>query len=127
MIDYLYLFLYHSFAFLAKILPRPMMNRLLHMLSDFAYRFSRKHHRIIDTNLNLAFGNILSQKEKEEIGKRTFYNLLQTITGFMRRSAISKEDLLAHITYKNEGVLLDAIKENKKIIFITAHYSDWEL
>ena len=127
MIDYLYLFLYRSFAFLAKILPRSIMDHLLHTLSAFSYRFSKKYHHIINVNLDLAFSDTLSQKEKDEIGKQTFYNLLQTITGFMRRGSMTKENLLKDVTFENEAVLLDAIKENKKIIFFTAHYSNWEM
>jgi len=127
MIDYLYLFLYRSFAFFAKVLPRSIMNSLLRTLSAIAYRFSKKHHQIINANLKLAFSDTLGQQKKDEIGKQTFYNLLQTIVGFMRRDAMTKEDLLSQTTFENENVLLDAINANRKIIFITAHYSNWEL
>ena len=127
MIDYIYLFIYKFFSFLAKLLPKSIMDFLLKGLSWFAYNIDKKHQHIINPNLKLAFGDSLGQKERDNIGKRTFYNLLQTIIGFMRRNGKSKEELLKNITFKNEHILKEAIAQNKKIIFVTGHYSNWEL
>ncbi len=127
MIDYIYLFLYKSFEFLAKVLPIKVMNFLLRGLSSFVYFFDRKHNHIINSNLKLAFGDKMSQKRRDEIGKRVFYNLLQTIIGFIRRDGKNSEEVLKNITFKNEHILQDYIDKNKKIIFITGHYSNWEL
>ena len=127
MIDYLYISTYYIFEFLVRILPKSLMNKLLYRLSSFVYRIDKKHHDIINTNLDLAFNNTMSQSQKDIIGKHTFYNLLQTIIGFMRRGKIHKKELLKYITYKNEDILLNALKQEKKIIFITGHYSNWEL
>ncbi|HHH19299.1 MAG TPA: lipid A biosynthesis acyltransferase [Campylobacterales bacterium] len=127
MIDYFYLFLYKIFTLLSKLLPRPLMNRLLRGLSWVAYKMDKKHQHIINANLRLAFGEEMGQQERDSIGKRTFYNLLQTIVGFMRRNGKSKEELLQNITFKNEHILQNAIDANKKIIFVTGHYSNWEL
>jgi len=127
MIDYIYLFIYKFFSFLAKLLPKSIMDFLLKGLSWFAYNIDKKHQHIINANLKLAFGDSLGQKERDNIGKRTFYNLLQTIIGFMRRNGRSKEELLKNITFRNEHILKEAIAHNKKIIFVTGHYSNWEL
>jgi len=67
MVDYLYLFTYNSFAFLAKILPINIMNYLLKGLSSFAYKVDKKHHHIINANLKLAFDNKLTQKDRDDI------------------------------------------------------------
>jgi len=127
MVDYLYLFTYNSFAFLAKVLPIGVMNSLLKGLSSFTYRVDKKHHHIINANLKLAFGDKLTQKERDNIGKRVFYNLLQTIIGFMRRNGRSGDELLQNIAFKNEHILQEFIEKKKKILFVTGHYSNWEL
>ena len=127
MIDYLYLFIYNIFAFLAKVLPIGVMNSILKGLSSFAYRVDKKHNHIINANLKLAFGDKLTQKDRDDIGKRVFYNLLQTIIGFMRRNGRSRDELLQNITFKNEYILQEYIDKNKKILFVTGHYSNWEL
>jgi len=127
MIDYLYLFLYKLFTLLAKILPKRVMDFCLKSLATFAYRVDKKHHHIINANLKLAFKDELTQKERDDIGKRVFYNLLQTIIGFMRRNGKSQEEILKNIEFKNSHILKKAIDSGKKIIFVTGHYSNWEL
>jgi len=103
------------------------MNSLLKLLAYVAYYLRSKYRHIIFTNLDLAFQNRLSAQEKKSIALRVFYNLAQTITGFMKRSGMGKEELLTNISFRNEEYLLNAIENKEKIIFITGHYSNWEL
>lgn len=112
---------------MAKVIPILWMNRFLKGLSTLIYRFDKKHHTIINANLNLAFDGTLTQKACDDIGKRTFYNLMQTIIGFMRRNGKPKEALLKNVTFTNEHILQEAIEGHEKIIFVTGHYSNWEL
>jgi KDO2-lipid IV(A) lauroyltransferase len=127
MIDYLYLSLYKLFSLLAKILPKRGMDYLLKSLAKFAYRVDKKHNHIINTNLKLAFKDRLTQQDRDNIGVRVFYNLLQTIIGFMRRESRSREEILKDIEFKNSHILQTAIDNREKVIFITGHYSNWEL
>ncbi len=103
------------------------MNTLLKSISYATYYLHGKYRDIIFINLDLAFKNSLSDKEKKKIVLRVFYNMIQTVIGFMKRNGISKEKLLENISFKNEHYLLDALKNKEKIIFITGHYSNWEL
>ena len=125
--DYFYLFLYKFFTLLAKILPKRVMDYILKALASFAYRVDKKHHHIINANLKLAFGDNLTQKERDSIGRYVFYNLLQTIIGFIKRDGKDANDILKDIEFKNSHILEDAIKSKRKIILITAHYGNWEL
>lgn len=103
------------------------MDFLLLGISKIAYRLDKRHRHVINTNLKLAFGDKLDQPQRDQIGVRTFYNLLQTIIGFMKRYGKTKDELLQPVTFKNEAILQEAIDTNKKIIFVTGHYSNWEL
>ena len=125
--DYFYLFLYKLFTLLAKILPKRVMDYILKALASFAYRVDKKHHHIINANLKLAFGDNLTQKERDNIGKYVFYNLLQTIIGFIKRDGKDANEILKDIEFRNSHILEDAIKSKRKIILITAHYGNWEL
>ena len=64
MLDYLYLGLYKLFGIILK-LPRSIIIKLMRGIAWFAYTFSKKHQRIIDTNLDIAFNNSLSSAEKK--------------------------------------------------------------
>ncbi len=61
------------------------------------------------------------------IGVNVFYNLLQTIIGFMRRENLSKEQILRDVEFENPNILQTALDKGKRVIFITAHYNNWEL
>jgi len=127
MIDYLYLFIYKTFALLSKTLPKRAMDTLLKTIAKLTYRFDKKHNHIINANLKLAFGDKFSQNQRDKIGIDVFYNLLQTIIGFMKRENSSKNKILKDIEFKNSYILEDALRNKRKIIFITAHFGNWEL
>ncbi|MDM5271268.1 lipid A biosynthesis lauroyl acyltransferase [Sulfurovum sp. zt1-1] len=127
MIDYFYLFLYKCFTLLSKLLPKKVMDLLLLGLSKLIYRLDKKHRSIIQKNLSLAFGSTLTQSQKDQIGIRTFYNMLQTIISFMKRYGKTSHELLEKVSFHNEAFVQHAIDTNQKIIFMTGHYSNWEL
>jgi KDO2-lipid IV(A) lauroyltransferase len=122
MIDYLYLTLYKFFTFLVRITP----DSFLSALSSLLYNISKKYQKVIHTNLSIAFPSI-SKEEKKRIAKHSYLNFLHTISGFIKREGKSKEQVIENITFKNDQALLRAIEEKKKIIFITAHFGNWEL
>ena len=125
--DYFYLSIYNFFTLLSKILPKRVMDYILKAISSLAYRVDTKHRHIINVNLKLAFGDKLTQEDRDRIGKYTFYNLLQTIIGFMKRDGKRADEILKDIEFKNSHILKDAIKAKQKIILMTAHYGNWEL
>ncbi|NPA61009.1 MAG: lipid A biosynthesis acyltransferase, partial [Epsilonproteobacteria bacterium] len=92
-----------------------------------AYKFDRKHNHIINANLKLAFEDRLSQEDRDRIGVDTFYNLLQTIVGFMRREGLNREEILKEIEFKNSHIFQNAIDRGDRVVLFTAHYSNWEL
>ena len=116
-------------------------------ISWFAYRVSSKHRKIINTNLDIAFGSEsealapnstrlkpslpsnrkLTQKEKKEYGISAFMNLLDTTLGVIQRDGINKDEVIRNITFEGEEIVKAYQKENKKVIFITGHQGNWEL
>jgi KDO2-lipid IV(A) lauroyltransferase len=127
MVDSIYLFLYKFFTLLSKLVPLWMMHGTLRGMAYIAYYVKRKSTRIIFTNLDLAFHGTLNHEKKRAIALRVYYNLAQTIVGFMRRKGLSREALLENVVFENEEILLDALREKRKILFVTGHYSNWEL
>ena len=127
MIDYIYLALYKSFAFILSILPLRAVIGLMSGLSRFAYFASFKHRKIIHKNLDLAFDNSMNDAEKKAIGISAYMNLLDTVFGIMRREKMQKSQVLEQVTFEGSHIVQEAQKSGKKIIFITAHYGNWEL
>jgi len=126
MLDYLYLALYKFFGFLLKILPRSLTIKLMRGLAWLMYTSSAKHRKIIDTNLNIAFED-LNKEEKKSMGISAFMNLIDTTFGIVLRDGMSKDEVVENVTFEGDSIVNEAIKEGKKIIFVTGHQGNWEL
>ena len=125
--DRVYLFLFHIFRFITLYTPKLIMDFILKSGALFFYFIDKKHRKIAQANLDLAYENRLSQIEKIKIIKGCYKSLVYTLADFFRNQGASKEEILSKVKFKNENFLLNAIKEGKKVIFITAHYGNWEL
>ena len=127
MIDYLYLFLYKSFKFLLSILSHKAKIRLINSLGWLAYKISKKHRKIIAKNLSIAFGDTLTQEQIKDISLSAFANLINTLFGIIERDGMRKDEVVKNIKFEGDEIVQRYIDNNKKIIFITGHQSNWEL
>jgi len=125
--DRIYLVIFKVFQFIVKHSPSFIINNILDFLAFIAYLVNKKHRKIAQVNLDLAFGNRKTQEQKEEIIKRCYRNILYNLAEFVKNQGATKEEILEKVVFKNEDFLLDAIKEKRKVIVTTAHYGNWEL
>jgi len=97
------------------------------VISWLAYTISKKHQRIINTNLDIAFNNSVNQEDKKAYGISAFMNLLDTTLGIIRRDGMNKDEVIKNITFEGEEIVKKYQDAGKKIIFITGHQGNWEL
>jgi KDO2-lipid IV(A) lauroyltransferase len=119
--------MYKFFSLLVKFLPTSLLNLILKSLAYIAFRLDKKHTRIISSNLDFALNHQLNNEAKKNIAQRVYYNLIQNIIGLMKRENLPAEKLLKNVQFVNKDILYNALKNKQKIIFITGHYSNWEL
>jgi KDO2-lipid IV(A) lauroyltransferase len=125
--DKLYLIIFYIFQFFVKNIPDFLMNPVLDFIAWLIYVFDKKHRKIIKINLDFAYNNEMNDKEKTRIVKKCYKNLVYFLADFVKNQGITKDELSKKVTFKNKEVMENALKENKKIILITAHYGNWEL
>ena len=125
--DLLYLSLFYFFRFLIWLLPERVMYGVMKGIASLIYFFDKKHRKIAQVNLDLAYGDSLTQEEKEHIIKACYTNLVLSLVDFVKNQGISREALLKKVTFRNDAVLADALEQGRKVILITAHYGNWEL
>ncbi|AKF24344.1 lipid A biosynthesis acyltransferase [Sulfurovum lithotrophicum] len=125
--DLLYLGVFNLFKFFVWIIPDRLLVWLMRGFSYLVYIVDRKHRKIAKVNLDLAYGNTLTEAEKEHIVRECYFYLAMTLADFVKNQGISRERLLSKVTFKNSYILEDALKEGRKVILVTAHYSNWEL
>ncbi len=125
--DKIYYISFLIFQFITKKTPDFILHPVLNILYHFTYFIDQKHKKVVRVNLDFAFGNELSDEEKKRIIKKCYKNLIYNLADFVKNQGISKEELEKKVKVKNRHYLTNALKEDKKIIFITAHYGNWEL
>lgn len=120
-----YIYLFSKFVFL--LIPNFALKRLLSLIAKIVSILNKEHVHIANVNLNIVFGNGLSKDRKDEIIYESYKSLLFNMYEFIENQSISREGLLSKATIENEEVILNALKNKRKIIFVTAHYGGWEL
>ena len=125
--DYFRLFLYNIFIFLFLITPKLLMEKILKFLTFWAYKVDKKHLKIARANLDLVYKDTISQKRKEEIIYNSYRSLVFNMYEFIENQRISKDELLKKANILNKEIIEKAFQDNRKIIYITAHYGGWEI
>ena len=125
--DYFRYFLFLIFRFIFLVTPKFIMKKILQFLAFFAYKFNKKHKTIAKVNLDLVYQNSIDEKRKEEIIYNSYKSLVFNMYEFMENQTISKEEMFKKANIINAQIIKKAHDENRKIIYITAHYGGWEL
>ncbi|MDX1809430.1 MAG: lipid A biosynthesis lauroyl acyltransferase [Sulfurospirillaceae bacterium] len=127
MLDYFYLTVFKIFVLTIKYTPTFITNAVLNCLAKIAYMLDKKHRKIARVNLDLAYEDSMSEEEKTRIIKKCYKNLLYNLRDFVENQNITGEQLLNKVNVHNKDKYLQAKNSGKNIIFITAHYGNWEL
>lgn len=125
--DYFRYFLYILFRFIFLITPKFLMKKILQFLAFFAYKFNKKHKAIAKANLDLVYQNSIDEKRKEEIIYNSYKSLVFNMYEFMENQTISEEEMFKKAKIINADIIKKAHDENRKVIYVTAHYGGWEL
>ncbi len=112
---------------LSYILPPFLKDKIAKFIAYTFYRFHKRYYKVAKVNLDFIYGDSLSSSQKEEIIKGVFLNLAYNLGSLIENQNIKKDKLLKKVTFKNEKILLNAIKQQRPVVLITAHQSNWEI
>lgn len=119
--------LFLIFDYLAMKLSRKTRKKFFFTLAALAHRLAYKRNRVIQANLDFAFSNSLSQSEKKEVEGYCYRNLALNLLQVMENKRNTAEDLAKLITFENKEMVDLYLSQNRPIIFISAHYGNWEI
>jgi len=124
--DYLLFLIYKSFKFILLLLPKKFVLFFLNALAYLVYLINKEHKYYAKANLDFVYNNTISEQRKKEIIKNTYKNLVYNIYEFIQNQTLDLIGFEKKIKVKNEHIILNALKEKRKIILITAHFGNWE-
>jgi len=109
------------------LLPASCRKAFFSFLASAGYLLSSRYRKVAYKNLNFLFEDKLSDGEKREIVKYSFKNLAFNFLHLLEIRHMSKEQLAKKITIKNKEAIEKVHKQNRCVIYVTTHYSSWEL
>ena len=96
-------------------------------LAKIGYHTSSRYRQVSHQNLDFLFENKIDEKEKDEITKYAFKNLLLNFLHAMELRHMTKEQLQKRVTISNIEAVQKVHAQGRAVIYVTTHYSSWEL
>jgi KDO2-lipid IV(A) lauroyltransferase len=109
------------------ILPKSLRKSFFSSLATISYFASKRYRTVAYQNLDFAFDSKLSQKEKNDITKYAFKNLMFNFLHALELRHMSKDELKNKVTIQNIEAVNRVHKQGRAVIYVTTHYSSWEL
>lgn len=119
-----YIFLVTA-GFLLRRLPFNWTTGVGNFFGTVLYTFDKKHRKIAYDNLRASFPE-KKDDELEGIIKRHYGNMGKGFTEFLYLPKLPLEKLKKIVKVQGEEHLLAALKKEKGVIVIVAHFGNWE-
>ena len=122
-----YYSLFRFFEILFLALPSAVQKDFILGIAKFLFLIDAKHKKIIKANLDLTIKDEISPETYQRILKNCHKNLALVVLQVLRSSKMTLPQMEAIVNFENREIVDAALKEGKPIIFISAHYGNWEL
>jgi KDO2-lipid IV(A) lauroyltransferase len=86
-----------------------------------------RHREIVLRNLEFAFGDELSEREREGICRGTFVHIACVLLELPYLLFLSRENVERIMTFSGLENLYAVVKKGKGILGMTSHFGNWEL
>jgi Kdo2-lipid IVA lauroyltransferase/acyltransferase len=96
-------------------------------LGALFYKLDQRHRKVALDNLNATYGSKLSAIEIEQIAKASFKHLGISVIEMFRLKMANKNQFLNKVSIEGMEHYQEAIKKGKGLVFIGAHFGNWEL
>ena len=110
----------------ACLLPRRVCLGLMWGIGALIYALSKRRN-VAYRNLRAAFASEKSRRELKNIACRSFQNMALSMGEMLRLPDMDLEYVRRHIEFIGAEKYESLLREKKGVIFLTAHYGNWEL
>jgi KDO2-lipid IV(A) lauroyltransferase len=107
--------------------PRPVCLLLGRWLGLLFYGTDRRHRQIALINLERAFGEERSDRERRSIARKSFAHFGRTVVDILKMSLCRPEKIARLVSIQGEDSLKQALKKDTGILMFSAHYGNWEV
>jgi len=125
--DYTIYYLAKGLASLFRLMPIRIALFFGRRLGRLSRLFNRKRYRIAYANLKAAFGPKYSPAQLKKILLSTYANIGQGLVEVLLLPKLDKRYVDRYITYEDFDFAEEVLKKGKGLIFLTAHFGNWEI
>lgn len=125
--DRFFSWLLSGLSWLIARLSEGALERLSRGIGVLLERLDRRRGKDARANLDFAYGESLSEEEKQRIITRGYRNLAYNALDFLRLGAMEESEIMARLAFEGEEYLQQALASGRPVVVITAHYGSWEL
>ena len=111
---------------LLRILPEEFARGLACLVGWLLSEVLRSRRRIMEQNLEIAFGDTLSQEETMHICQQAWINLILTGVEVLRCPR-HQDRYLDMLTVEGEDHLSESLSTGRGVVFIAPHTGNWEV
>lgn len=116
-------YLLFYFLLLLSLLPFWVLYLKSDALAFFLYHIIGYRKKVVRKNLETSFPDATDIRKTE---KRFYHFLGDTFIESLKLFTIRKKNLLKRVTCDNPEIMEQYAKENRSVIFMSAHYGNWE-
>ncbi len=118
--------LFSSFVKIIQATPKEKLQKRAYFLGNLAYKCDIFRKKIVLKNLAIAFPK-LSQKERNKIAQKMYQNFAFYLSDLIKSNNITLQELEEKVVIEGKKNLEKALQNQKPIVFMTAHFGNWEL
>lgn len=127
MFAYLTYLLLRSFSLLINLIPEGPALWMGRRVGNLMYLLDLEHRRVAIENLQIAFGQEKSKKERRAIAKKNFQNLGMMAVEFFRIPHMDIETYQKKVETEGVDEALKVLEEKKGALLLIGHFGNWEL
>jgi KDO2-lipid IV(A) lauroyltransferase len=114
------------YGYVSRMLPLKIWVLMGSCVGHLFYLLSFRHRRIALRNLRFAFGSDRKENEICAIARKSFVQFGMIAHEWIRLSSLDTEELKELIYVEGKENLIAAKKKNQSVIFLGAHFGNWE-
>src|SRR5213078_4455850 len=112
-----------------KLIPlcsRKSCYRLAHLAGTLLSFLDRQHYHVALSNLEVAFGNQLSLRERRKIARESFQHFARTMVDLLWSPRLTQENFSRYIELENFEETASGTGPERSVMIACYHYSNFE-
>ena len=111
-----------------RLLPMEVARALAKVVGTLAWLIDARHRRVAVGNLDLAYGDEMTTREKRSLVRRVFQHFAMVIPEAVKAPQLITEDTIGkYVEFGDTTATDEAIAQKGGALFVTGHLGNWEL